>query len=104
MFLGYFSAVFGLLGLSNVDTSLHLLAAVGLGVGAFGTANNKRFGYLLLGGAAVLRVLLILALLRFGLDVKQLLLLVVNQLVFPVALVAAVFHPHSREYQRVWFS
>ncbi len=104
VFLGYFAAVFGLLGAGTQDAGLNLLSSIAMGLGAFGTANNKRIGYYLLGAASVIRVLLILALLRYGLDLKQLLMLVVNSLVFPVALVAAVFHPHSREYQRVWFS
>lgn len=103
VFLGYFSAVFGLLSLSARDTGLHLMTAIALGVGAFGTANNKRIGYYALGVASVMEVLLIVALLRYGLDLKATLRLVVNPLVFPVALVAAVFHPHSREYQGIWF-
>ncbi len=103
VFLGYFAAVFGLLGAGVNDAALQLLASIAIGVGAFGTANNKRIGYYALGVASVAQVLLILALLRYGLDLKLTLMLVVNRLVFPVALVAAVFHPHSREYQRVWF-
>lgn len=102
--LGYFAAFFGLLGASFRNGGFHLLVALLLAAGAFGTANNKRLGYYALGVASVLDVLLILSLLRFGLDLKLMLMWVINPLVFPVALVASVLHPHSREYQRVWFS
>ena len=103
VFLGYLSAVFGLL--SPVFGVLSLLLAIGKGVGAFGTANNKRWGYYLLALASGLT----LALYALGLviEVQQAdivpALMQINQTVFPAALFAAVVHAHSRQYQRIWF-
>lgn len=98
--LGYISAVFGLLR----GASLFLLIFIGLGAGAFGAANNKRWGYFLLAGCAFLVALLGLALLALSIGgslVTTLILL--NASVFPTALAVAALHPHSREYQKVWF-
>ncbi|MEL7158545.1 MAG: hypothetical protein AAFN30_18385, partial [Actinomycetota bacterium] len=49
--LGYFSAVFGLLG---AGVNVFLLLFIGVGVGAFGSANNQRWGYYLLAGCSLL--------------------------------------------------
>ncbi len=104
VFLGYFAAVFGLLfGAGGRDVGLQILTSVGLGAGAFGVANNKRIGYYALIVFSVIRVLLILAFLRYSLDIIFVLRYVLNPLVFPAALVAAVLHPHTREYQKIWF-
>ena len=116
--LGYFSAVFGLLQLGNLNfpPELAFLLYLGLGVGAFATANNKRWGYGLLAVCAALAALLrlwivyraffpsnpILQALPFLDDVELILRAMVGS-VFPVALAAAVLHVHSREYQKVWF-
>jgi hypothetical protein len=99
--LGYFSAVFGLLG---VGASIFLLLFLGVGIGAFGSANNKRWGYYLLAGCAVLIALFWIAIfiLNVGSDLVVS-LRVLNSTVFPTALAVAALHPHSREYQRVWF-
>ncbi len=99
--LGYISAVFGLLG----GASILLILFIGVGVGAFGSANNKRWGYLLLAAtatlvAAVWWYFLVLAMLSGSLEFTLRLL---NNAVFPTALVVAVLHAHSREYQRIWF-
>lgn len=99
--LGYLSAVFGLLGGPNLR---FLALFIGLGVGAFGSANNKRWGYFLLAICAVLIALYWVYLLVTNLDAGiVLILLVLNRMVFPVALAVAAIHPHSREYQKVWF-
>lgn len=101
VFLGYLSAVFGLLG----SGFPFLLLFLGLGAGAFGSANNKRWGYALLAACSVLIVLLRLTLLLIPLTNVQVVasLDAINGMVFPVALAAAVLHAHSREYQKVWF-
>ncbi len=99
--LGYLSAVFGLLS----GNSFTLLLYIGIGVGAFLTANNKRIGYYILAGCASLVVIFLLALSLpafFSFDVVSW-LWVLNLLVFPVALVAAALHVQSREYQQIWF-
>lgn len=101
--LGYISAVFGLLG---GISALTLLLYIGMGVGAFATANNKRWGYILLAVAATLIALfqvigVVFALVGFSTVVRVLILL--NASVFPVALAAAVLHTQSRQYQKIWF-
>lgn len=100
--LGYISAVFGVL--SSARFPWMLLLFIGIGVGAFGSANNKRWGYLLLSVASLLVALFWSTL--FVLSIGGSLvgsLIQLNGLVFPVALAAAALHPHSREYQKVWF-
>ncbi|MBV13783.1 MAG: hypothetical protein CL505_01735 [Actinobacteria bacterium] len=67
---------------------------------AYAIANDKRWGWRLGGGAAALAVLLRLtSIVSHGFTPIVLLILV-----FPVALLALLVHPISREYQRVWFS
>ena len=104
--LGYISGVFGLLGASRISYigPLALLAALGALGGAFGVANNKRIGWMALAASSVLVVLFLLVLLvvatRSG--INSVLLALINT-VFPVALVAAVFHPQTRDYMKAWF-
>src|SRR5688572_28941478 len=77
-----------------------LLFAVALGFGAYGIANDKRWGYGLAVAAAILQVLIVLVVAAdVGLELGILI-----SLVFDVALVALLLHPESREYQRIWFS
>lgn len=100
--LGYISAVFGLL--AGAGLLPLLLLFIGLGVGAFGSANNKRWGYYLLAVCAVLVALfwMVLFVNSLGTTVVNS-LQQLNGLVFPTALAVAALHPHSREYQKVWF-
>lgn len=99
--LGYFSAVFGILASA---LSLLFLLYIGVGVGAFGSANNKRWGYFLLaicaGLIALLNILILAVSIPNGIVSA---LFALNGTVFPIALAVAVVHAHSREYQRVWF-
>ncbi|MGH1489321.1 MAG: hypothetical protein ACRBK7_08015 [Acidimicrobiales bacterium] len=102
--LGYISAVFGMLGVASRPELL--LIYIGLFGGAFATANNKRWGYILLAIcaclAAVLEILpLVGAVLR--LDALERILIFLNRTVFPTALAVAVVHVQSREYQKIWF-
>lgn len=69
--------------------------AVALGFGAYGIANEKKWGYSLAIVAAVVNALL--PFLVFG-GVNIL------TLIFDVALVILLLHPMSRDYQRIWFS
>ena len=103
VFLGYLSAVFSLL--SPVFGVLSLLLALGNGVGAFGTANNKRWGYWLLAVASGITLsLYVLALVVEIQDADIIpILFQINVSVFPAALFAAVIHAHSRQYQKIWF-
>lgn len=102
--LGYISAVFGLIFIGPFI--FLLLVYIGLGVGAFATANNKRWGYVMLAICAVLaagwRILFLVLGVLGGLSIESN-LMILNSTVFPTALVVAVLHIQSREYQKVWF-
>ena len=95
--LCYVDAVFGLIfgGLYL----LNLLIVGCLAAGAFGIANEKKWGYAVAVGGAVLQVVLLLAV--FGVEVFT--TLVIISFLFDAALVALLLHPMSREYQRIWF-
>jgi hypothetical protein len=101
--IGYISGFFALLGTASFF-GLGLLAAFAILGGAFGTANNKRIGWIaLLAGSAffvLLRVLDLLLSVSGGVNAT---LFQLNAMVFPIALLAAVLHPHTREYMKVWF-
>lgn len=102
--LGYISAVFGMLGVGGRPGLL--LIYIGLFGGAFATANNKRWGYVLLAVCACLAALLELLPLAFALlslERLELILALMNRTVFPTALAVAVVHVQSREYQKIWF-
>ncbi len=104
VFLGYLSAFFGLL--FGSGTLLLLPVFFGLGFGAFFTANNRRWGYALLAVCACIVALFDVADLINSIINSfplELILLLLNRTVFPVALAVAVLHVQSREYQKVWF-
>ena len=94
--LAYIQGFFALLALSFFG----LVFAASLGFGAYGIANDKRWGYGLATGAAILEVLIYVGyVLNYGLELDLLL-----GLLFSGALVALLLHKESREYQRIWFS
>ena len=98
--LCYVDAVFGLL-FGFVATSLlaGLITIAALAAGGFGIANEKRWGYAVAVGGAVLQIVMLFAV--FGTDVFT--STVIISLLFDAALVALLLHPMSREYQRIWF-
>ena len=88
----YIEAVFNVVFVGFL--SLFLLTAVGLFVGAFGIANEKKWGYwlgvgLVAGWVAFLVVHFVFA--------------SVIGLLFYIALLALLLHPMSRSYRRTWF-
>lgn len=89
MFLLYIDAAF-LAILGGLTTPLGILLVVGGVAAGFGIANEKRWAYGLGLAVAVGR----LVLLAHG----------VIALMFAIALVALLLHPHSRNYQRIWFN
>ena len=91
----YINAVFDFLSF----IPLFMVAAVALAAGGYGIANEKRWGYGLAVGIAVLRVVVLLLFARS--DVLKFPLILT--LIFDVALVALLVHPESRQYQRIWF-
>ena len=89
----YLDAVFLLIG-GALGLWLFLVTMVAMAAGAFGIANEKKWGYALgLAGA----ILNLLAPFVYGLGSNIL------NLIFSVALVALLVHPMSRDYQRIWF-
>jgi len=76
-----------------------MLFGVALAAGGYGIANEKKWGYGLAVGVAVLRVALLFML--YGLDVLD--FPIILTLMFDGALVALLLHPESRDYQRIWF-
>ncbi len=104
VWLLYFNGVLGLLLGSPyyfLGPVLGLAALAGCVVGAFGIANEKKWGYALGVAVAALRLLIIFAgaggitrIFSSGLAIDFL---------FAVALLAALLHPMSRDYQRIWF-
>ena len=78
-------------------SSIALALIVGQAAGAYGIANERKWGYILAVVAAVLPLALLFT--RGGGIFRGGLL----TLMFEVALVALLVHPQSREYQRIWF-
>jgi hypothetical protein len=78
---------------------LGLALIVGMAAGAFGIANEQKWGYGLAVAVAILRVVLLVGL--FGAEVLDFPLIIT--LLFDGALVALLVHPESRDYQRIWF-
>ena len=89
----YLDSVFLLIG-GALGLWLFLVTMVAMAAGAFGIANEKKWGYALgLAGA----IPNLLAPFVYGLGSNIL------NLIFSVALVALLVHPMSRDYQRIWF-
>jgi hypothetical protein len=95
--LCYVDAVFGLL--NSVPLAEKLLISALLAGGALGIANEKKWGYAVAVGGAILQVVLLFA--WFGMAVFTTLIII--SFMFDAVLVALLLHPMSREYQRIWF-
>ena len=75
-----------------------LIAVLG-GLGGFGIANERKWGYRLCVGVSIVFLLLqVLAFFRFPFNFGVML-----NLLFGVFLVALLLHPISRSYQRIYF-
>ncbi len=98
VFLLYFRAVFGIL--FSGFSPLWVVIAAGQAAGAYGIANEKRWGYTL--GVATAFAPAALRVLFFG--PGALLERDPIGLLFEIALIALLLHPQSRDYQRIWFS
>ena len=92
----YANALVGLLFGGSALGILGLAASV---LAGYGIANEKRWGYGLAVGVAVLQVVVLL--LFFRSDVLE--FPIILSLIFDAALVALLLHPESRQYQRIWF-
>lgn len=96
--LSYLYAAFGILGLLIGGSSLYVLAEIAAGVGGYGIANDKKWGFVtsLVAALVVLLWTLLLLVVAFGLYT------LINT-AFSIVLVALLLHPQSREYRRIWF-
>jgi len=105
----YLNAVFALLFLGSGRMFLAfgpiaILIVIAQAAGAYGIANEQRWGYLLavvVAGLGLLPFALLLA--RNGIGTIFSISLLI-QMIFPVVLFVLLVHPQSREYQRVWFT
>jgi hypothetical protein len=94
----YFRAVFGVLFGQIFAVPIGTLIVIGYAAGGFGMANERKWGYIVGLVIAGIDVLFLLARISStGLMANAI------SLIFTGALVAALLHPMSREYQRVWF-
>jgi hypothetical protein len=99
--LCYLDAVFGLIfGVVAKSPILGLAIIVALAAGGFGIANEKKWGYAVAVGGAVVQLLALLAV--FGSGTFTALSPLID-FFFDAALVALLVHPMSRDYQRIWF-
>jgi len=94
--LSYITLAFALLSMLAYGAYLALLP-IGMGVGAYAIANERRWGYWLAVVVASLYVIQTAFLVAFGGFS-----LLIN-LLFAVALAVMLLHRQSREYQRIWF-
>ncbi|HZU80521.1 MAG TPA: hypothetical protein VE991_11445, partial [Acidimicrobiales bacterium] len=93
--LAYITAFFGVIGL--LFHQYWDVISLGLGIGGFGVANERRWGYWTAAVLAILNVLL-----DVGYVITGSALNILN-LLFAVVLAALLLHPQSRQYQRIWF-
>lgn len=70
--------------------------------GGWGCANERKWGYQLAIGIAVLPFLLLFAFNTID-DITDNLIEVLVAFAFDIVLLALLLHRHTREYQRIWF-
>ncbi|HJO41597.1 MAG: hypothetical protein QF837_04225 [Acidimicrobiales bacterium] len=74
------------------------LIGAGMLLAGYGIANDKKIAWKLGVGASFLSILMRLTSQDVGFTY------IIFSLVFPVALLALLLHPLSREYQKIWFN
>lgn len=79
-----------------------LLMTIGAGVGAYGIANARKWGYLLGVAAALAPFVIRLEIIR-RVDLFEMLRWNPIGRLFDIAILAALVHPESRSYQKQWF-
>jgi len=104
----YLEAGLGLLFLLfSFGSPLAPIFIVAFAAGAYGMANEKRWGYKVAAIAAGIRLALLVFYvigLRGAVGFAMLPTGGVIEFIFAIALVALLVHEQSREYQRIWFS
>jgi hypothetical protein len=98
-FLLYLNAAFAVLAiLAGAQLPLiYVLTLAGGVAGAYGIANEQRWGYIAALGTALVPFIIPIATGRNPFQTDPL------TLIFEIALVALLLHPQSREYQKIWF-
>lgn len=91
-----------LFGSTLIGTLYLLLLTVGLVAGAYGIANEKKWGYQL-GVASAAAPFLVRLQILFADGLFDAIFVDSIGLVFDIALVALLLHPMSANYQKVWF-
>ena len=86
---------------SGLAEWIGLLSFVGMGVAAFGIANEKKWGYKL--GVGLTSTEVVLLFVAIGSLSNLFNANVMITALFIVAQAALLLHPMSRDYQRVWF-
>ncbi len=95
--LGYLDVLFNLLGVMPAGL---ILTSFVIAVGAYGIANEKKWGYSVAVAASFLQIVLLFA---WAGSSTLTALGPLLDLIFYGALVALLLHPMSRDYQRIWF-
>jgi hypothetical protein len=98
--LSYLNAAFGVIMLLAGGLVPLVLVQVAEGLGAYGIANERRWGYRLGVACAVLILLVGVWWFVFG---HANFLSAILSLLFSILLTGLLLHPQSREYQRIWF-
>jgi hypothetical protein len=96
----YIDGVLGLLGFFS-GNPLALISGLASAAAAFGIANEQKWGYGLGIAVSVLELVLLVVIAGGFTGLVRGTLLI--PFLFAIALVAALLHPLSREYQKVWF-
>jgi len=101
----YINAFFGILNAFLGGASWFFLAiVVAQGLGGYGIANEKKWGYNLAVVASVLSLALLVFVVTFSFGFAALFYInFLLTLIFDIALVALLVHPQSREYTKIWF-
>ncbi len=94
----YVNAAFAVIALLSGASAIEMVIVLG-GVGAFGIANERKWGYVLCLVASI--VFLVLQVMFFF--IWPFVFSSMLSLLFSVFLVALLLHPTSRSYQRIYF-
>ena len=78
------------------------LMTIGAAAGAYGIANSQKWGYQLGIAAAVAPFIIRVEIIRRA-DVVEMFTWNPIGLLFDIAILAALLHPESRAYQKLWF-
>ena len=100
--LCYVDAVFGVIfpGLIQHSPIVGIFVVLALAAGAFGVANEKKWGYALAVAGAIVQLGALLAIFQLGTFTHFDTLIT---FAFDAVLVGLLVHPMSRDYQRIWF-